>query len=152
MTPSQKRFEADHTLGHEIDQRLVEQLELFPRQPSTHIQLELSTKLEARIHLSLEEAERATLLGFGPIERDVGVFEQCRSGVPVIGHERQPDGHADLDLMAVDIERFLHRRDDTLRQQLDVLGPGDMSLDDRELVAAKPRHRVALAHAGQQPP
>jgi len=96
------------------------------------------------------------LLGFGPIQRDVGVrdvgvLEQRRLGVPVVRHECQPDAHSHHNLVAVHREWLLDRGDDPLGEQLDILRPGNAGLDDGKLVAAQPSHRVALAHTGQQP-
>ena len=53
--------------------------------------------------------------------------------------------------MAVERHRLGQRRHDALGQDRDVGGAADVGHQHGELVAAEPRHRVELAHAGAQP-
>ena len=62
----------DDLVVREIDQRLVGELELARRQRVAQVELERAARLDARIHVRLEEAEGAAPFRLGAIEREVG--------------------------------------------------------------------------------
>jgi len=62
----------------------------------------------------------------------------------VIGVDREPDRRADIDTVAVKLERLADRQRDAARDSLGVGGEGDAREEDRELVARQPRQQRAL--------
>src|SRR5207244_1518810 len=65
--------------------------------------------------------------------------------------QRYADAGADVDGMAVDLERCADGLDDAHGKRFRLARIAHAGLDDRELVAAEPRHQVAVAHAAEQP-
>ena len=95
MRPAHQRLEADDRAGREIDERLVVHLELAAASAVAQIDLELAARLHARVHLGLEEAERALAVGLGAVERHIGVLEQLVGVLAVAGRQRDADAGAD---------------------------------------------------------
>ena len=76
MVPAQQRFAGGNPAGFEIDQRLIEQLELFVGQRLAQIKFQNAARLDGLRHFVAEEAEGAAAVRLGAIERHVGVLQQ----------------------------------------------------------------------------
>ena len=60
MVPAQQRFEAHDRVALEVDLGLVVQRELVERQGLAQVDLEVAAGRRARVHVRVEEAERAS--------------------------------------------------------------------------------------------
>ena len=68
-----KRFERVDVVRFKVDERLIVQFEFFADQRLAQIHFQLAARLHARVHLQLEEPVGAAAVGFGAVERHVGV-------------------------------------------------------------------------------
>ena len=97
------------------------------------------------VHGRLEEAELVPALDLGAVEGELGVLEQRVRILPVLREQGDADAGRGLDLLAVDVEWFGHRRQDLVGQGDNLGGLADLRLHERELVATEPGQRVAGA-------
>ena len=117
MVPAQQRLHGDELVAGEIDLRLIGERELAGRQRAAQVDLERAARLDARVHVRLEEAERAAPLGLGAIEREVGAFHQVVGGAAVVRRERDADADAGIDLLPVDLDRLGDDLDQPARER-----------------------------------
>ncbi len=103
------------------------------------------------IHVRREEAIRITAVGFGPVQGEVGTFDQFDSRCRVGGSKGDSDADAHRSGNAVEIVRRRDRRADPIGQSRDLVAPADCGLNDRELVASEASHEIGVTHATSQP-
>jgi len=151
MMPTQQRLEAGDLAAVQLDQRLVMHLERAGRHCIAQIDLEPAARLQAGVHLRLEEAAGTLAVALGAVERHVGVFQKPVGIVGVVRRERNADRGADGDEMAVEIVRIAEDFDDALGQRGNLLRRLDVGLQHGEFVAAEPRHRVLFAQRAFEP-
>ena len=151
VVPAQQRLKPGDLARGQIDQRLVVEFELISGDGVPEIQLQHPAYLYARIHLRLEEPDRAAALGLCQVQRDVGVLQQLHGRIAVAGRHGDPDTDSNRDLMPVDVERVTKCRDDTVREQQCVVGPLYGMLDNGELIPTQARNGVHFTRACRQP-
>ena len=98
----------------------------------------------------LEEPEHAAAIGFGAIQREIGVLEQLLRRHAVVGCDRHADARPDDDLVARNGIRRGQAVDDARGQRGRARGLVAEGLDHGELVPSEPRHRIAVANATTQ--
>ena len=92
MVPAHQRLEARRPRRSSTSiERLVVKLEFVGEQRLAQIELELAALLHLRVHFRLEEMIAAAAVGFGAIERHVGVAQQL-IGLVAVGRR-----HGDAD-------------------------------------------------------
>ncbi len=144
--PAQQRLRAHDPPGGKLHLRLVVQQQLAARHAVAQVGLRLHRVARPGAHLLGEEAPGVAPRRLGAVHREVGVAQQ----VVLVGAVARVDGHADggadRHLLALAHQRRAHRSDHPSGQDLCVLRAAHAGLQDRELVAAEPRHRVAGLH------
>ncbi len=131
-------------------ERLIVELELAGLQGAAQVKLQRATRLKLLVHGRLEEVEGSSPVGLGAIKGHVGLLEQLVGVVAVGRRDGHPDTGADHHMMPVQVERRGHGLHHPLGQARGSAQVGQARLDHRELVAAQPRHRVAIADAAAQ--
>ena len=151
MAPAQQRLAAGHLVVVEIDQRLVVDLEVAVHQRLAQIPLQGEPCLGAGIHRRLEEAVGAAAVRLGAVHRQIRVLDQLVEVGAVLRRHGDADAGIGGEVMA---EAFIGLPDRLLNaghEFHDVVGVGDVGLDDRELVAAEPRDEVGIPDAAFDP-
>ena len=106
--PAGERLERDDPAVAEIDDRLEDDADLVPLEPSLELDGELVPAAHLRVHLRCVP-RRAVLPGLlRGVHRDVGVQEQLVGGDPR-ARERDPDARVEPRLAAVEHDRPLDR-------------------------------------------
>ena len=82
----------------------------------------------------------------GLVERPVGTFRQRLRVLAVVGIDANARAGADADRVTLDDEGYRQRCDDLERHRGRVFGAADVPEQQDELVAARARHGVLLAH------
>ncbi len=126
------------------------QLELPAREGLAHVEFELAARLHARVHLGLEEPVGAAAVELGAVEGEVGVLEKPVGIRAVRGGQRHADARPDGEEMALDHVGPADQVDDPAGQSLRAGGVVRTRLQDDELVAADPRHRIGGPHRRAQ--
>ena len=150
VRPAQKRLAGGNLARLQIEQRLVEDLEGVVGERVAKVELKAAARVRPHVHLGLEEAPGAALVGLGPVERHVGDLEQVVRPGGVVGRQRDADAGADDDLMPVDLVGLAERGHDAPGQRRRFVAAGDRRLHDDELVAAEARDDVGRAHQPAQ--
>ncbi len=150
MTPAQKRLETADAIAGNVDERLIMELELPGGQGVLEIGFHRAPLLGFPIHVLLEEAMPAPALGFGLIERHVGVLEQIVRRLAVVGKQGDAHARADRDFQAVDDCRSA-KAARSVRTTTSPTCEGEATSieDDGEFVAAEPRRQIAVASASR---
>ena len=97
--------------------------------------------------LAREELVGVLALVLGPVHGDVGVLEQGRRVVRIVGKHAHADAAGDEQLVAVDRDRAGQRVDQLLRAGRHLLHVAHRAHQHGELVAAQAGDDVALAQA-----
>lgn len=126
------------------------QRELLAAEGLGHVEFELSPHLHAGIHFGLEEAEAAPPLHLGPVEGEIGAFQETVSIRSVLGRQGDADAGANRQKMTVDHVGSAHQIHEAASKGAGLLDPYHGPLHDHEFVAANPRHGIAGAQAGTQ--
>ena len=124
MRPAQQRLAGRDLLGLQVEQRLVVDLEGVVGERVAQVELEAAARLRRDVHVRLEEAPGAALVGLGPIERHVGVLEQVVGVGAVARRHGDADAGADDHLVAVDLVGLAERGDDALGERGGLLAAG----------------------------
>ncbi len=151
VLPAHQRFEPHDASGPERHDRLVVHQEIAAVDAAPQVGLELEQGHRALVHVAVEDLVAGLALGLGAVHRDVGVAQDLL-GVGVAGRavgDTDRGGHQDI----VPVDREVHAQD-----FLDAVGHVDGAAgvvhpvdQDRELVAAQPRHGVAGAEKVLEP-
>src|SRR5690349_5687532 len=112
------------------------------------IDVELMARACPRLNLRVEHTKAVPPFRLGLVEREVGVLEQVLAAAAVLRRERDADAGADAQRVAVEPQRFVNRLEQPPREPERLLALRTVgALQDREFVAAEPRHEVGLAGA-----
>ena len=131
--------------GGEVDLRLVEEPELVALERLAQVALERQALQRAGVHRRRAELEAVASQLLGAVHGDVGAGQQ-RLGVVAVGREEaDADAGGDVEPLAVDLDRPGDGRRASSRAVRAASAPSsDVGQQQGELVAADPRHRVAL--------
>ena len=130
-----------------VDQGLVVDLEFVLQDGLPKVVLKRLSGLQLLIHFCFEYAIGRTASLLCAIERDVRIFQKT---LRVIGRhvcDCDPDADADMQFLIIDLERSPDHFDQFATQLLRFKRLVDADLNDRELVAAKARHRITAFDA-----
>jgi hypothetical protein len=152
VVPAHQRLEAGGLAADEVDQRLVVDGKRAGLDRRPEIELEETPRLDARVHLRLEEAEGSPAVALGPIEGDVGVLEKPVGVQAVARSERHADAGADRNRMAVEIVGLGDSGNQPLREVGHVGGVRDIALEHGKFVAAEARHELVGAQFRTEAP
>jgi hypothetical protein len=145
MLPAQQRLDAEHAAAADVELRLVLDLELATVERVQQVLLERLALTHLAVHRILEEAVAPRRIGLGAAQRQTGVLHQLLRPDAIDRQQRHADPGADMGQPAAQLERRVHRRQQTLAQLDRAGGRGDAILQDRELVRPHARQHVALA-------
>ena len=128
------------------------QLELVAPDRAAQVGFERMARARLRLHLDVEQAAAIAPFRLGAVEREIGILQQLVRVVAVLRGERHADAGADGELVARKLVGLAHGGEQAIREgqrrfALVVAG----ALQDRELVAAEPRHQIGLARAADEP-
>ncbi len=147
MAPAQQGLHAGDAAAPDVPLGLVLEFEFaeFQRVPQAGLEVETLERMRVQL-LGIElEIVLAHLLGL--VHRDVGVLRERPLVQAVLRIGADPDADRDAELLADQQERAGHRGEDLLSDGHDVLPVVEFRKQDDELVAAQPRHGVAVAQA-----
>ena len=150
MPPPQQRLETGDLPGPKVDQRLIEQLEFVGTQRLMKVEFQDTTRLHPRVHLGMEQTKDATPIGLGPIQGQVGTFQQLIGFQSVLRCERYAYTDANDNLMFGDLEWLREHLDNALGEPDCVERRLNRGLQDGEFVTAQPGNRVSLPQAIRQ--
>ena len=149
MPPAQQRLETDDVVVLHTHLRLVGQLELALGQCDAKIVLQRSAGLERGIHVHFEGEIASAAIRLCTVECEVGVTKQFLVRVAVGGCHRDADADADMNDVAVDLERGCKCIDHAPRR---FRGFREATGHDHgELVAAETREGLAGPDLAPQP-
>ena len=151
MLPAQQRLDALDGPGQQIHLRLVVQPELAPHQGAAQPVLELEPLGGAHPHGHGVEVEPVGALLLGAIHRGIGARQQLVDVVDVGRIDRDADAGGGHDIAVAEPDRLPHDVEDAGREARDRAGVAKAVHDHGELVAAEPRHQIALAQSTAQP-
>ena len=155
MIPTQQRFDACHAAIH-ADLRLVVDQELVFSPGLAQIRRESCIGGDQRLHLRVEKAHCVAARVLGLVHREIGLLEQFADAARRLAEQRDADAAGTVVQVTWKHVRLAQRgqdpvADDACRgRRLQWLETGIFD-QDHELVAAQPRHRVALGDARTQP-
>ena len=147
MPPTQQRLETGDPLGPKFDQRLIEQLELVALQRLMKLEFQDTTRLHPRVHLGMKQTKDTAPIRFGPIQGQVGAFQQLIGFQSVLRCECYADTDADDYLMFGNLEWLREHLDNALGEPDCIEWRLNRGLQDGEFVTAQPRNRVGLPQA-----
>ena len=143
--PAQERLAADDATIAAVYLRLVEELELVAFDRQAEILFDGHPLAQRLVHCRGEELEVVPPPFLGVIKRRVGVAQQGRCILAVVGVHADADARRDLEWQFVDQLRCRHHLDQPARQPRCARHVGQSGNDDDELVAAQPRDGLLLA-------
>ena len=106
MPPAQQRLGADHRFVREPDLRLEIELEFVLREGAPQFEIEAAPRLCLRAQHRQEEAIVAAAVGFGLVERKIGVGDQLVDIVAVVRRDGDAGAAAEMQDVIVDLERL----------------------------------------------
>ncbi len=150
MAPAQQGFAAGHLVVAKIHNRLIVNLEAAVHERLTQILLHLEPGLCAGVHGRLEEAMGPAPVGLGAIHRQIGILDELLQIGAVA--RSQCDAYAGIgrELMAEALIRLPDRLVNSCNEFHDIVDVADICLNDRELVATKPRDKIGLPDAAPE--
>ena len=151
MSPAQERLDADDLARRQVHDRLVEHDELVALEGPLEVALEREPGERGRVHARLEDLDAVLAVALGHVHRDVGVAQQLVGRLVARRQHRDPDAGVDEELLAALRERRLERGQQPLGDHGRRRRRGRVLDQDRELVAAHPGERVAVAERATQP-
>lgn len=155
MCPPNERFDADHPLTREFDDRLIDQKELgrtvserFDCSPQVLFEFELID--EFGMHLGREDLVTALSTALGPVHREIRVTEDFAGAFTGTrgGHS---DAGADPNLSSVQKERNLECSRDSLDNDDRILQAWNVVEKHREFVTAEACDGIAAPGGVQEP-
>ena len=151
VVPADQRFEAGHSAVGRRHQRLVVEFELLVLDRFGQFEFEHPALADLGIHAVGKEAAAIAAVGLGPVEREVGVAQQLVGARAVDRCNRDADGQADDQRIAVDQVGIADLGDHSLGQRRDGIRRDAFGQDDGEFVAAEARKRVLVPQERRQP-
>jgi len=100
--------------------------------------------LHALVHALGEHEVPVAALRLGAIERDIGLAQQLGAVEPEFGRADHADADPDESGIAEHFEALADRGQDALAKRVEIRLGRHSGKQDREFVAAEPRHRVAV--------
>ena len=155
VLPAQQGLDAGD-VAEPVHLRLVVQDELLFPQPDAKIRTERRVGADSGLQLGIEEADGVAPHGLGLVHRQVGLLEQFAHTVVAPAQSGDADARGGVVLVSGQIEGFAQLFDHLFGHHAGARGGNARVVvqvfeHDDEFVAAQARHRVALAHAAQQP-
>ena len=148
--PPKKRLGADDRGGLEVNFRLVVEAELAALQAQAELVLDAEQLTELLRHLGAEDLVASASGVLGGVHGDIRVSDELLA-LPRARTEHDADARAKDDLAPGDRNRSSELVEQSLREA-DSLVLGDLLEQERELVSAKSRHRVARADNAVESP
>jgi hypothetical protein len=137
--------------GLEVDDGLVVQAKFAPVESPSEIRLELQRLHDALVQLTVEHLVAPASVELRPVHGRVGVAHDVFRPPVAGGAERDADAGHGVHLLLAEGERQAQLRQDPVRHAGRVANVPDVAEQHAELVAAEPRHGVAVAHARLEP-
>ncbi len=134
----------------QVDLRLVVDAQLPSRECAAQLAFERQSRRELVVHLVGEELVAVLAATFDVVHRDVGALNQRLDGITRLRIHRDADARADEQLMSVDDERRRELVEHFACDHDDVVARSHFGQQQRELVAAESRQRVAAAQTSLQ--
>ncbi len=150
VLPPDERLDAHDVTGAEIDLRLVQHAQLVA--PECVVQLAAPREVHLRllVRARVVEARAVAARVLRAVHRSVGVAQQLARVRAVVREHGDADARGHEELVPVDHERPAHRAEQLLGHDAERFAVADAGQQDREVVGAHARDRVAFAHrAGQ---
>ena len=128
------------------------QLELVLRDGAAQFVFQRKPRVGGRAHIRIEEAIAVAAGGFGAVERHVRHFQQAVGIGAVLRRQRNADAGADIDLVAIDVERLGEDLDDAIGKRAGGFAlTGLAALNDGKFVAAEPCQHVGFPQQRLEP-
>ena len=146
VVPARQRLEAgDAARGH-VEQRLVGHRQLPGGQRAPQVAFEPQAMRDLGVQRRVEQREPRLAAGLGLVHRGVGVAQHVGRRAVADAAEGDADAGAGGDLGAGDLERLAQHLEQPVGQGHCVAIAVNIFGQDREFVAAQPRHDVVRAH------
>ena len=130
VSPAQQRLEPDELLGHELDQRLVVQLELVALDRVAQVALDRHPLDQTTAQRGVERLEAPAAELLGAVHRGVRVAQQLLGGPGPSLADGDADAGRDEHLVSVDLKGLDDRVDQALRDFRDRMVGVRASADD----------------------
>ena len=150
IKPANQRLDAGHLAGGKIDLRLVMQEKFTPLQGPAQAAFDLLPADRLGIHLAGKKLVSVTAIGFGVVHRGIGVLHHGFDVVAVIRINTDADTQGDMQILPADHMRQGESREQFLRDQGCIVGPGDFGQQNHELIPALTADRIGNPDAGSQ--
>jgi hypothetical protein len=102
VVPAHQRLEAGDPASLQVDDRLIIELKITPRDRLAQVEFQASAQFGLQSHLRLEETVDAASVLLGAIHREVGLLQQRRRVAVSAVEDRNADAGAYIDLVASD--------------------------------------------------
>ncbi len=139
MVPAQQRLGADKLSGDQAELRLVDHDELAALNGFGESLLRVDLALVLGRKLVVEQAMLPTAKRLGAVHGNVRGAHQRLDRAAMIRADRNADGRADIDAVAVELERLRDGDGDAPPDPLDVRRRLDLGKEQGELVAGQAR-------------
>ena len=149
MLPTHQCFDAIHAVRSQVELRLVVKRELASLECVPQLPLESLPRLHLGVHFWLEQAEPASAVLLGPIERHICLPDQLVFVLSTIQRDCNADARRNVRLLRLERERRCESVDQSFRQYRRTVWPGEAGLDKSELVAAETSQK---SPRGEPPP
>lgn len=150
MPPTQQCLEAGDLPGPNVDQRLIEHLELLALKRLMKVEFQDTTRLHPRVHLGVEQTKYTAPIRLGPIQGQVGTFQQLIGFQSILRCECYAYTDAYDNLMLANLEWLREHLDNALGEPDCIEWRLDRGLQDGEFVTAQPGDRVGLPQASSK--
>ncbi len=152
MAPARQRLQPEQLARLDVENRLIVDFDLAARDGLAQVGFELAPRIGVCGHPFVEEAVAVAALGFGPVEREIGLIHQGVGIDAGLAGHGDADAGADAHHRAVEVIGGRDQRDYALGE----LDGGSAlvrlaGLDDREFVAAETRDEIGRAQRLLQP-
>ena len=151
MLPAQEGLDGGHPPRGQVEDRLVVQAQLSLGQGLAQPALQGQALQGGGVHVGSVELVAVAALLLGAVHRGVGVLHQRLRVPAVLRVEADADAGRHEQLLVLLQEGLAQRVEHLVRHLGRVHRRGDVGQQQRELVAAQPRHRVAFPQAAAQP-
>src|ERR1051325_3013953 len=150
MVPAHECFHSHQLKAANIHLRLIlnDKLSAFESRPQIafeHELLERASRSSGGVEL-----KQVASLHLRAIERRARILQQCGSVASILWKKTDADATRNEDLLVLEEKRLIKSLFDCARNVGGILRARDPRHQDRNPIAAKARHRVALAHAARE--
>src|SRR5579863_60899 len=144
--PAQQGLGPHDLSRREVDSRLITEHELLALERAPQMRLELEALRHQRIQLVREELEVVASAVLRAIHRRIGMFEQSRGVLAILGMQGDTDAAAHEELALLDDPGLRDRTEHLAHELPDAVRPPVPVDEQHELIATEPSDRVAVAH------